>query len=1108
MEALAHGAQLKGVNFPKVITCPHEMVAMSMADGFARVTGKPQCVLVHVDVGTQMLGCAMHNASVARCPVLVFAGLSPFTLEGEMRGSRTEYIHWLQDAPDQKQIVSQFCRFSSEFKSGKNIKQVLNRALQFATSDPKGPAYLVGAREVMEEEIVPYHLDQDVWNAVSPAALPPDAPELIVSLLAEAESPLIIVGYTGRNPKTVPELVKLTESIPGVQVLDGLGSDVCFPWSHRAFLGVGIGRHESIKTADVIVVIDCDVPWIPTQCKPRADAKVIHVDVDPLKQNMPLHYIPAFRRYRADSETAIRQLNNHISTHPRFSTLSELDHYRKRWDLLAEGHRQRLENSAKLAEAPSDGSSSPSTSYLCGQLRKVCPKDTIWCVEAVTNAPFIYEQLQVDEPGHLFNGGGGGLGWSGGATLGVKLASDWVAGGQGKGKFVTLIVGDGTYMFGVPGTVYWIARRYGLPTLTIVLSNKGWNAPRHSMSLVHPNGYGSKISNEDLNISFSPTPDFSGIGKAASGGDAWAGVVSSIEDLGRLLPEAVAKVQGGVSALLEVRLKGSCEEMPADQGQFATRMQHIDAILTATVVGFRPRYGTAEPSESGSRTRVGMNSITHYRASLARSLRTWPCRGYRNIVTKTTIPLIINGKDVESSKSFPVISPLAGKEIWSLSCASKDQVNDAVENAHDAFTAWSKTKASARRDIFLTAADIMDKRRKELGEYMHHEIGADQDYQDFILGLSIDGLKDTAGRIAGAVTGTAPESNHEGMRAIVYKRPYGVNLGIAPWNAPYHLGLRSVTFALATGNTAILKGAEFTPRCYWGIADVFRQAGLPDGCLNLIFHSPEDASSTINSLVAHPHIKKINFTGSTRVGSIISETAGRHLKPVLMELGGKASAIVLEDADLEKAALHCAQGAFKNAGQICMSTERILVQDSVAPGFQKILSETIRKLFGSTKDTPVIVTAASAQRNRGLVQDAVSKGAKSLPLFEDTHQDQVETRMRPVVLANVDQNMDLYAGESFGPSVSLFTFKSIEDAVALANDTEYGLSASVFTNDLGKGFRIADELESGAVHINSMTVHDEQPLPHGGVKKSGFGRFNGYQGLDEFLYYKTVTWMD
>ncbi|KFA79362.1 hypothetical protein S40288_03557 [Stachybotrys chartarum IBT 40288] len=556
MEALAHGA-IEGVNFPRVITCPHEMVAMCMADGFARLTGKPQCVLVHVDVGTQNLGCAFHNASVGRCPVLVFAGLSPFTLEGESRGSRTEYIHWLQDAPDQKQIVSQFCRYTGEFKTGKNIKQVLSRALQFATSDPKGPAYLMGAREVMEEEIEPYQLNTNHWTSIAPLGLPPSELDLIVSTLSRAENPLIVTGYTGRNHATLPELVKLTEAIPGIQVLDALGSDVCFPWSHRASLGVGLGSHESIKAADVILVLDCDVPWIPTQCKPRADATILHIDVDPLKQNMPLHYIPAFRRYRADAETAIRQLNDFISSHPEYSKIASSEPHVSRWRELEQSHKSRLEKSSELAKAPDDLSMSPSTSYLVSELRKICPPDTIWCLEAVTNAPFIYQQLQIDEPGHLINCGAGGLGWSGGATIGVKLASDWLAGGEGKGKFVTLIVGDGTYMFGVPSTVYWIARRYGLPTLTIVLSNKGWNAPRNSLTLVHPEGHGSKVSNEELNISFSPTPDYSGIGKAAAGGNAWSGIAETVEGLNGLLPQAVQAVKDGQSAILEVRLLGS-----------------------------------------------------------------------------------------------------------------------------------------------------------------------------------------------------------------------------------------------------------------------------------------------------------------------------------------------------------------------------------------------------------------------------------------------------------------------------------------------------------------------------------------------------------------------
>ncbi|KAJ9148469.1 Acetolactate synthase catalytic subunit [Pleurostoma richardsiae] len=557
MEALAQGAHLEGVNFPRVITCPHEMVAMSMADGFARLTGKPQCVLVHVDVGTQMLGCAMHNASVARCPVFVFAGLSPFTQEGEMRGSRTEYIHWLQDAPDQKQIVSQFCRYTGEFKTAKNVKQMLNRALQFATSDPKGPVYMVGAREVMEEEIPAYSLDQSVWENVAPTALPQQGVETIVELLAGASSPLIITGYSGRNHATVPELVKLAEAIPGVQVLDALGSDVCFPFSHRASLGVGIGRHPRIEKADVILVLDCDVAWIPTQCTPRADAKIVHVDVDPLKSNMPLYYISAFRRYRADAETALRQLNTYVAQSPKYANLAREEPYTSRWSALAEEHQQRLAKLAEMAAEPQDPSMSPNTSYLCAQLRQKCPKDTIWCLETVTNAPFVYQQLQVDEPGHLINAGGGGLGWSGGATIGVKLASDWLAGGQGKGKFVTEIVGDGTYMFGVPGTVYWVARRYELPTLTVVLSNKGWNAPRNSLELVHPTGYGSKISNKELNISFDPTPDYSGIAKAAAGGNAWAGVAATVQDLTWMLPEAIEKVQSGISAILEVRLAGS-----------------------------------------------------------------------------------------------------------------------------------------------------------------------------------------------------------------------------------------------------------------------------------------------------------------------------------------------------------------------------------------------------------------------------------------------------------------------------------------------------------------------------------------------------------------------
>lgn len=493
-----------------------------------------------------------------------------------MRGSRTEYIHWLQDATDQKQIVAQFCRYTAEIKTGKNVKQMVNRALQFATSDPKGPVYLTAGREVLEEEIIPYKIDQTVWGNVAPQPLSQDSVSSLSELLVSAKEPLLITGYSGRNHAVAGELVKLADTVPGLRVIDALGSDVCFPYSHPASLGIKIGGHDSIRTADVIVVIDCDVPWIPTQCKPRADATVVHIDVDPLKRNMLLHYIPAQHRYCADSEMALRQLQQYISSHKGYTALLAAEPYTSRRTALAAQHKGTLDALTVLAASPSDKSIPAHISYLAAQLRKLCPENTIWCPEAVTNAMPTCEQLQVEKPGCLVNGGGGGLGWSGGGSIGVKLASDYLAGGSNRGSFVCQIVGDGTWMFSVPSTVYWIARKYDIPTLTIILSNKGkfsvqspgfgfaltqdcsgWNAPRHSLLLVHPDGVGSEVDNEGIGISFAPTPDYSGIAKAAAGHEAWAGCASSVKELDELLPKAIQSVKNGILAVLEVRLKGS-----------------------------------------------------------------------------------------------------------------------------------------------------------------------------------------------------------------------------------------------------------------------------------------------------------------------------------------------------------------------------------------------------------------------------------------------------------------------------------------------------------------------------------------------------------------------
>ncbi|KAJ5114119.1 hypothetical protein N7456_002653 [Penicillium angulare] len=522
---------------------------MSMADGVGRLTGRAQLVLVHVDVGTQGLGPAVHNACCGRAPVLIFAGLSPFTLEGEMKGSRNEFQHWIQDAPDQKQIVAQYCRYAGEVRSGKNIKQMVHRALQFANSNPQGPVYLCAARETMEEEIRPY--PSCSMPSVSPAALPSDGVEWIATTLVASKEPLIIVGRTGRSAKATEALIQLANLVSGLHVLDAGGSDMCFPVTHPAAIGTRYGVHHKIESAEVILVVDCDVPWIPTRCKPANSAEIFHIDMDPLKENMSLFYINASAVYQADSAVAIQQMVDFISSSE--STKSRINsvhfaHVRERRKAHHQGWRHSIE--AKIP-ANSRHTDPVTTRYLASQLRQACPDNTTWVVEAVTLTEVIAEHISASLPHSWINCGGSGLGWSGGAALGVKLAAKHLFQVD---KFVCQIVGDGGYMLSIPSSVHWISRRYELPVLTIVLNNGGWAAPKRSLLMVHPDGVGSKATAEELAISFSPTPDYGGIAKSAAGGNLWTGRASTIGELMKLLPEAVSAVSAGTGAVLEAQL--------------------------------------------------------------------------------------------------------------------------------------------------------------------------------------------------------------------------------------------------------------------------------------------------------------------------------------------------------------------------------------------------------------------------------------------------------------------------------------------------------------------------------------------------------------------------
>ncbi|TVY36032.1 Vanillin dehydrogenase [Lachnellula subtilissima] len=470
-----------------------------------------------------------------------------------------------------------------------------------------------------------------------------------------------------------------------------------------------------------------------------------------------------------------------------------------------------------------------------------------------------------------------------------------------------------------------------------------------------------------------------------------------------------------------------------------------------------------------------------------------------------TVPLVINGLEVHTDLKLDISDPTSGKLLWHSSAASAKEVNEAINAAKAAFPSWSKTNAIVKRNILLAAADIFDKKAVELSGIVKSESGCPDIWADVVTAPAGTGLiRDVAGRIA-TITSIVPTMRDENSHAIVYKEPYGVVLAIAPWNAPYYLGIRAIIFALATGNTVVMKGSELSPRSFWFIASVFQEAGLPDGVLNFLICRQQDAAELTKAIVEHEAIRKISFTGSSKVGSIIASLCGKNLKPCILELGGKASAIILDDAELQNAAFQCALGSFVNAGQVCMSTERIIVHKAIAPAFSTALLATIGQVFPADGPAPVLISRAGAARTRTLVDDALSKGAKLLFGSIDAQEGSL-THIRPIVLEGVNSSMDICYQETFGPVVSFIVVENEEEAIKLANDTEYGLSSSVFTQNLETALRVARNIESGAIHINKMTIFDDPNVPHGGVKSSGFGRFNGDIGMNEFLKTKGVTW--
>ena len=471
-----------------------------------------------------------------------------------------------------------------------------------------------------------------------------------------------------------------------------------------------------------------------------------------------------------------------------------------------------------------------------------------------------------------------------------------------------------------------------------------------------------------------------------------------------------------------------------------------------------------------------------------------------------TVLMLINGAHVGASNgaTFQRSNPL-DQDVASVAPAcTLDDVRDAVDAAAVAFSHWSQLGPTRRRSYLLGAAQALEAKADAFASAMAAETGASRIWADFNVRLAADGLREAAS-LTTQISGEVIPSDVPGSLAMAVRQPAGVCLGIAPWNAPVILGVRAVALPLACGNTVVLKGSEICPATHALIAEAFMDAGLPAGVVNFVTNAPADAGTVVEALISHPAIRRVNFTGSTKVGKIIAESCARHLKPSVLELGGKAPLIVLEDADIAAAVDGAAFGAFANSGQICMSTERIIVDRSIADDFVRQLGEKAKTLpLGDPRTGPVVlgsvVDRATVQRCNALIDDALLKGAT---LVCGGKAD--STLMPATLVDNVGPDMRIYSEETFGPVKAIVRVDGEEEAIRCANDNEYGLAAAVFSRDVARAMRVASRIQSGICHVNGPTVHDEAQMPFGGVKGSGFGHFGGHAGIAAFTDLRWVT---
>lgn len=462
------------------------------------------------------------------------------------------------------------------------------------------------------------------------------------------------------------------------------------------------------------------------------------------------------------------------------------------------------------------------------------------------------------------------------------------------------------------------------------------------------------------------------------------------------------------------------------------------------------------------------------------------------------------GVDARDGATFQRVSPVDGQSVTTAAAASPRDARDAANAAAAAFAAWRATPVGRKREILLRARDMLAERTEELVEIGQKELGATPDWIRFNISIAAQVFNEAV-KIPEQIENWSRTSEKNGITSIELREPVGVVLAIAPWNAPVTLAVRAIVWPLACGNTVVFKASELCPKLHSLIVDILCDAGLPEGAVTSVLHAPEQAEAVVEALAAHPAVRRINFTGSTRIGRRVAEIAARQLKPCLLELSGKAPMIVLADADVPAAARAAAFGAYFNQGQICMATERVVVVEAIADTFVAEMEAQCAALLTRRDRHKVgnLITTEAAGRVGRLIEDALARQAVLRVGGEVSG-----AYVQPTLLDRVTPEMKVYSEESFGPVAAIIRARDEDEAFTIANDTEYGLVASVYTADTSRARALAAKLETGVCHINGPTVFDDPAMPFGGMKASGYGRFGGDAVIEEFTELRWITVQD